>query len=268
LENWNRSRLSDFTHSLGFAVLFYCCHWLIGLFTHQAQPQPLEAVPPTTLPGQEISPSFSPDGSQVAFGWDGETNGAGFDLYVKVIGTDKPLRLTNHPAPWLGVAWSPDGRNIAVHPLTTEDSGIFLVPALGGRERKLVSTNSSTDWAPDAAISGSPDGKQLAFVDRVPLVGYSTKLFLPSLDPLERKQMDTGCEESGDLWQITLGQSESPEKVPAGHDAASPVISSSGKRLAYVQSRINGNIGPTLGSRATFPQRDFWTAVRGCALSG
>jgi len=74
--------------------------------------------------------------------------------------------------------------------------------------------------------------------------------------------------ESGDLWQITLGQSESPEKVPAGHDAASPVISSSGKRLAYVPSRINGNIGPTLGSRATFPQRDFWTAVRGCALSG
>ena len=73
-------------------------HWLISLFTHQSQPQPLEAVPLTALPGQEISPSFSPDGSQVAFGWDGETNGAGFDLYVKVIGTDKPLRLTNHPA--------------------------------------------------------------------------------------------------------------------------------------------------------------------------
>ena len=74
--------------------------------------------------------------------------------------------------------------------------------------------------------------------------------------------------ERGDLWQITLGHSESPEKVPAGHDAASPVISSSGKRLAYVRSRINGNIGPTLGSRATLPQRDFWTAVSGCALSG
>ena len=120
-------------------------HWLFSLFTHQSQPQPLEAVPLTALPGQEISPSFSPDGSQVAFGWDGETNGAGFDLYVKVIGTDKPLRLTNHPAPWLGVAWSPDGRNIAVHRLATEDPGIFLVPALGGPERKLASTNNS--WA-------------------------------------------------------------------------------------------------------------------------
>ena len=73
-------------------------------FLRPSQPQLLEALPLTALPGQEISPSFSPDGSQVAFGWNGENHGAGFDLYVKVIGTDKPLRLTNHPAPWLGVA--------------------------------------------------------------------------------------------------------------------------------------------------------------------
>ena len=287
-------------------------HWLISLFTHQSQPQPLEAVPLTTLPGQEISPSFSPDGSQVAFGWDGETNGAGFDLYVKVIGTDKPLRLTNHPAPWLGVAWSPDGRNIAVHRLTTEDQGIFLVPALGGPERKLASTNNSVLFPPLATISWSPDGKQLAFVDRVPLAAYSKNLSLLSLDTLELKQIATGCENalepgfspfgdslvylcirddgdfslnllelregknqrlfvgpqgiegptwtrdgariifstsspytplpSGELWQITPGRTESPEKVPVGHDVSSPVVSSSGKRLAYVQSRINGNI--------------------------
>ena len=47
---------------------------------------------------------------------------------------------------------------------------------------------------------------------------------------------------SGELWQITPGQAESPEKVPVGHDVSSPVVSASGKRLAYVQSRINGNI--------------------------
>jgi serine/threonine protein kinase/Tol biopolymer transport system component len=281
-------------------------------FTHQSQPQPLEAVPLTALPGQEISPSFSPDGSQVAFGWDGETNGAGFDLYVKVIGTDKPLRLTNHPAPWLGVAWSPDGRNIAVHRLATEDPGIFLVPALGGPERKLASTNNSVLWPPWATITWSPDGKQLAFTDRFPFVGYSTQLFLLSLDTLERKQIATGCEYAlepgfspfgdslvyvcagaaadftlnllelrggknqrlfggpqgiqgptwtregariifstgsswtplarGELWQITPGRTESPEKVPGLHDVTSPVVSSSGKRLAYVQSQIKANI--------------------------
>ena len=283
-------------------------------FLRQSQPQLLEAVPLTTLPGQEISPSFSPDGSQVAFGWNGENHGAGFDLYVKVIGTDKPLRLTNHPAPWLGVAWSPDGRSIAVNRLATEDRGIFLVPALGGPERKLASTNNFALWAPDAALSWSPDGKQLAFADHSPSAGYSTQIFLLSLDTLERKRMETGCDwtfgpgfsplgdslvyiclrddgdyslnlldlregknkrlfggllrirdptwtrdgariifsygsgatpfvgAGGNLWQITPGRTESPEKMPFGHDATSAIVSSSGNRLAYVQTQINGNI--------------------------
>jgi Tol biopolymer transport system component len=28
------------------------------------------------------SPAFSPDGSQIAFAWGDENNGAGYDLYV------------------------------------------------------------------------------------------------------------------------------------------------------------------------------------------
>jgi Tol biopolymer transport system component/DNA-binding winged helix-turn-helix (wHTH) protein len=279
-----------------------------------SQPQLFEAVPLTALPGQEISPSFSPDGSQVAFGWNGENHGAGFDLYVKVIGTDKPLRLTNHPALWLGVAWSPDGRSIAVNRLAIEELGIFLVPALGGPERKLVSTSNFAFWAPDAALSWSPDGKQLAFADHFPSAGYSTQIFLLSLNTLERKRMETGCDwtfgpgfsplgdslvylclrddgdyslnlldlrtgknkrlfagllrirdpawtrdgariifsygsgntpfagAGGNLWQITPGQTGSPEKMPVGHDATSAIVSSSGNRLAYVQTQINGNI--------------------------
>jgi Tol biopolymer transport system component/DNA-binding winged helix-turn-helix (wHTH) protein len=298
----------------GLLFSFIARSWLLSLFTHQSQPQPLEAVPLTALPDQEISPSFSPDGTQVAFGWDGETNGAGFDLYVKVIGTDRPLRLTNHPATWLGVAWSPDGRNIAVHRVATEDPGIFLVPALGGPGRKLASTNNFALWAADAPLSWSPDGKQLAFVDHYPLIGYAAQIFLLSLDTLDRKRMETGCDwtfgpafsplgdslaylclrddgdfslnlrglregknkllfggpqkiqgptwtrdgariifsygsgfapfagAGGDLWQVTPGRTESPQKVPVGHDVTSPVVSSSGQRLAYVETQINGNI--------------------------
>jgi len=155
----------------------------------------LEAVPLTVFPGQEISPNFSPDGSEVAFGWDGENNGAGFDLYIKVIGTDKPLRLTNHPVPWLGVAWSPDGRFLAVHRMDKENGGIFLVPALGGPERKVVVTD---DIFPEgASISWSPDGKQLAFVaHRVSTHVNSAQIFLLSLDTLERTPMETGCDYS------------------------------------------------------------------------
>jgi Tol biopolymer transport system component len=207
-----------------------------------------------------------------------------------------------------------DGRSIAVNRLALEDRGIFLVPALGGPERKLASTNIFALWAPDAALSWSPDGTQLAFADHPPLAGSSTQIFLLSLDTLERKRMETGCDWSfspgfspngdslvyiclrddgdyslnlldlregkhkrlfaglmrirdpmwtrdgariifsygsgstpfvgagGNLWQITPGGTESPEKMPVGHDGTSAIVSSSGNRLAYVQTQINGNI--------------------------
>jgi len=299
-----------FILSLGLIFSFKNHRW----GTHASRPLPLEVVPLTALPGQEISPSFSPDGSQVAFGWDGENNGAGFDLYAKVIGTEKPLRLTNHPAPWIGVAWSPDGRSIAVHRMMPEGGGIFLVPALGGPERKLASTDDGV-WSPWAGISWSPDGKQLAFVAHSPSANVeSNQLFLLSVDTLEVKPVETGCgnntydpafspngdtlayscyqddghfslnlkdlrtrrntqlwsgvqqiqgvawthdgprivfssssallstDQGGDLWQITPGKNVSPEKIAIGHDARSLAFSSSGRRLAYEQSRINANI--------------------------
>ena len=73
-----------------------------------------QVVPFTSLPGQEIAPTFSPDGSQIAFAWN-EGTGADhqFDLYVKSLGSERLLRLTHHPSRWISPAWSPDGSAIA-----------------------------------------------------------------------------------------------------------------------------------------------------------
>ena len=50
-----------------------------------------DAVPLTTYPGSEGGPSFSPDGSQVAYRGDQNKQ---WDIYVKLIGSGPPLRLT------------------------------------------------------------------------------------------------------------------------------------------------------------------------------
>jgi dipeptidyl aminopeptidase/acylaminoacyl peptidase len=69
-------------------------------------------VPLTNYRGSESRPSFSPDGSQVAFTWNGpqEDN---TDIYVQVVGSSEALRLTSNPAAEDVPAWSPDGRWIA-----------------------------------------------------------------------------------------------------------------------------------------------------------
>ena len=128
-------------------------------------PQPaLNPVPLTTYPGFQRRPSFSPDGNQVAFFWNGEKQD-NFDIYVKMIGTNgPPLRLTTGPALDYGPAWSPDGRFIAfLRNLPSKKTAVLLIPAIGGLERKIAEIFTSGYPSPPA---WSPDGNWLAISER------------------------------------------------------------------------------------------------------
>ena len=122
----------------------------------------LVAVPLTSYPGNESWPSFSPDGTQVAFDWDGEKQDNG-DIYVKQVGVEPPYRLTNDPAMDYSPAWSPDGRLIAfLRDLSPDKTAIMLIPQRGGAERILAEVNGSLrsleygpylSWTPDSSGS-------------------------------------------------------------------------------------------------------------------
>ena len=90
---------------LGVSVWFYRS-------TTKVPEASLVAVPLTSYPGEERQPSFSPDGNQVAFSWNGEKQD-NFDIYVMPISSGNPVRLTTDPAQDTSPAWSPDGRTIA-----------------------------------------------------------------------------------------------------------------------------------------------------------
>jgi len=92
----------------------------------------------TSTPGYENFPTFSPDGDQVAFAWNGE-KGDNWDIYVKMIGSSEAHRLTTDPAMDTYPSWSPDGRQIAfVRYAAGSTAGtVRLTSPLGGTERKV-----------------------------------------------------------------------------------------------------------------------------------
>ena len=148
---------------------------------------PFTAVPFTALPGLASSPAFSPEGSRIAFAWSPgpAPNGTDqFDLYVKAMGSETLLRLTEHPSIFLSPAWSPDGTRIAFYRHAGADSGIYVVPALGGTEQKLRSTRVLYD----SPISWSPDGKAIAFVDATPEENR-LRIYLLSIETLGVKRI-------------------------------------------------------------------------------
>ena len=160
----------------------------------------LQAVPLTAYPGGEMYPTFSPDSNQVAFTWNGERQD-NFDIYVKSIGSETPLRLTTGPEMDARPKWSPDGRLIAFQrQLPGGKTALILIPPLGGAERKLaeftyVSAQAiglvSKEAVAASGMSWSRDGKWIAVsgdfggegTDRIHLVSVETGESRPITKP-------------------------------------------------------------------------------------
>jgi Tol biopolymer transport system component/DNA-binding winged helix-turn-helix (wHTH) protein len=145
---------------------------LVVLLTIRPRPgaEPYRAVALTTFPGAELHPSISPDGRQVAFMWTGPKQDNP-DIYVQRIGgAGSPLRLTTDARTEYGPAWSPDGDWIAFlrleNPLQNQ-RGLWLVPPLGGAERKLADVQVRVFGTTEIAgfLSWCPDGECLVVTD-------------------------------------------------------------------------------------------------------
>ncbi|NIN70982.1 MAG: protein kinase, partial [Gemmatimonadetes bacterium] len=132
---------------------------------------PLEITPFTNDGGWKEWPQLSPDAEKVAYVWYREGAESG-DVYVKALGLGtRPLPLTDSPAEEISPVWSPDGREIAFARIGEEGAAIYLVPALGGQERKLVDLSGPSQFIsgyPLPVLTWSPDGKWLAFAEMSP----------------------------------------------------------------------------------------------------
>src|SRR5215470_4816947 len=152
-----------------------------------------EVISVVTNVGEKYTPSLSPDGQHLAFAWNGGS-GPAFSIYVKLVGTEDLLRITKRESSVdFNPVWSPDGRYIAFCRILEGETGIYIIPALGGAERRVRETLwqerkfDEIRWSA-GRLSWSPDGKLLAFSDRASR-NEGSSIFLLSLDSLEVRRL-------------------------------------------------------------------------------
>ncbi len=163
---WMRTVLAQFSRNAGRWGLWLAgslAVLLVGLtvtwWSGRRPAPPPELVPLTSYAGWELYPSFSPDGNQVAFSWNGEKQD-NFDIYVKLIGSPTPLRLTTDPAADVRPAFSPDGRTIGFVRESKEHATFIVIPAIGGPERRVAEvTRTQGPMAAWSMFAWFPDGK-------------------------------------------------------------------------------------------------------------
>ncbi len=154
----------------------------------------------------EWPPSWSPDGSRIAFVSRGEGN---LDVYVMNADGSGLTQLTDDRAIDWSPTWSPDGSRIAFASEHDENFDIFVMNADGSGLTQLTD-----DPAMDYSPAWSPDGSRIAFLSR----------------------------RDGD-WSIYVMNADGSSPAPLTDDAeleVSPTWSPDGSRIAFA-SRRDGN---------------------------
>ena len=127
----------------------------------------------TNHPDWDASPSWSPNGTRIAFISDRDGHvpkgrvWSNFEIYVMDADGGNQQNLTNDPHDDSSPSWSPDGKRIAfvsdrdrlldIHGFPTFE--IYVMDADGENPQNLTN-NRVEDWDP----SWSPDGKRIVFI--------------------------------------------------------------------------------------------------------
>jgi dipeptidyl aminopeptidase/acylaminoacyl peptidase len=172
-----------------------------------------EPVQLTSMPGREMQPRFSPDGTWISFEADlGGTDVR--DVYVIPATGGEPTRLTEHPLNDGGVSWLPDGRSLYFNTGMFFDGSIAEVDIRTGDIARVASGGSG---------ELSADGAMFAFT-------RNTK-------PADDDQSNQ------DVWVMSASGGEPRPLTPGTFDwrDTEPRWSPDGTRLAFISDRNGFN---------------------------
>lgn len=241
--------------TLAGLVLVATVVWSYFLYLKRYSPEstlpPIKVVPLTSRPGIKMTPSFSPDGNQIAFSWNRNDPGVpGVEIYVKLVTEGEPRQLTHSGGLNFSPVWSPDGQRIAFVRCSQGEAAIFTISAYGEGERKLLSFEDRTGIRGERRISWSPDGKFLAFADSdKKQASHGRVIVLLSLDTLEKRALTSPPMGYGDE-----GPAFSPENANAVAFVRTSTSDSGAGADLYVVPITGGE-----PRRLTLGDKLFWT---------
>ena len=105
--------------------------------------------PPTVEHEYLYFPSWSPDGSKIAYS---TSRYGGFEIFTMNADGSNPQRLTNNPYLDLYPSWSPDGSKIAYETdrdLPNHNREIYTMNADGSDQHNISNNVATADQAPD-----------------------------------------------------------------------------------------------------------------------
>ena len=115
------------------------------------EPEPLELL--------NWAPSWSPDGTKIAFESGIDDVVYNYEIYVMNADGSNQTNLTNNSSQDKYPTWSPDGSKIAFYSMRDGNDEIYVMNADGSNQTRLTN-NSDSDKYP----LWSPDGSKIAFL--------------------------------------------------------------------------------------------------------
>ncbi len=155
-------------------------------------PDGSDVVNLTDSEGFDDEPSWSPDGTQIAFASERDGNR---EIYVMDADGSNVQRLTNNRADDWNPVWSPDGWRIAFESDRDGNREIYTMSSVDGSQQTNLTNNDFDDWYP----TWSPDGDQIAFQsDRV---GFSIDIFVMNDDGTDQRNLtDNDSRDQRPAW--------------------------------------------------------------------
>ena len=191
--------------------------WSLAVRRQDRQAGPLRVALSrlTSDSGQTTHPAVPSDGRLLAFSSDRGPQGDS-NIWVRPLDSGEALQLTHHPAADISPDFSPDGSRI-VFRSWRDGGGIYVIPVLGGQERRIAAGG----YAPRF----SPDGKWVAYAQ--------------------------------DGIQVVPASGGDPQRVSAGVTGTGcPLWTPDGKHLVFVGDTAEGYewwVAPLARNRPPFP---------------